>query len=58
MSTIEIIIVVFSVLATLATIWVTTVFVRRKNPTKVSPTEERKEKIEQPKPGEVEDPLN
>lgn len=33
-------------------------FVQRKNPTKVSPTEEKKEQTEKPSPDEIDDPLN
>ena len=58
MSTIEIIIVVFSVLATLVTIWITTVFVRRKNPPKINSTEEKKAEVEHLRPDEMDDPLN
>lgn len=58
MSTTEIIIVIFSVLATITTIWVTAWFVRRKNRPKVSRTEDRKAELEKPRSGEIEDPLN
>ncbi|MFA7686436.1 MAG: hypothetical protein WCY25_01065 [Moheibacter sp.] len=58
MTTIEIVIVIFSVIATLAVIWVTTWFVRRKNPPKVSQTEEKKARFDRPEPDEIEDPLN
>lgn len=50
--------IILSVVFSALTLWVTFLFVRRKNMTKVGSTEQRKAQVEQPESGELEDPLN
>lgn len=58
MDTSTVIIVIISIVCTIGVFGVFYWFVQRKNPPKVSPTEEKKEQIERPEPNEIDDPLN
>lgn len=58
METSVIIIAVIAIICTLGVLGLFHWFVRRKNPTKIGNTENRKEQVERPTSTELEDPLN
>lgn len=58
METSVVIIAIISIICTLGVLGLFYWFVNRKNPTKISRTENRKEQVERPAPNEIEDPLN
>lgn len=58
MQTSTIVIVIITLICTICVLGIFYWFVKRKNPPKISQTEEKKEIVERPASDEIDDPLN